>query len=279
MGPEIKAPHRCSGPSATATPLSHCRVGTVSFQRRPRWTTLRGRQAEGPAAPHGQASGGRHARPYIRSHAEPSRFRRATMASVSPKPPVSGRRRVLEAALLLLHRAGVDAVSMRAVAEEAGVTATALYRHFEDKERLVLELRGEAGAVFQDCVAAGLARTDPWERLLGLLLGARRFAMDHPRYYELLFQVPGQRRRFPRDLHAPTRDFAPLVAAVEGAMDTGVLRRADPAETALILASHLHGVLRLWLIGRFGTDRAAFDAFADTSFAALFAGLAPPRSR
>jgi len=51
-------------------------------------------------------------------------------------PTRSARQRALDAALAVLHDEGVAAVTMRAVAERAGVSATALYRLFTDKDGL-----------------------------------------------------------------------------------------------------------------------------------------------
>ena len=47
------------------------------------------------------------------------------------------RERVLIAATDLFQRHGVQGVSMRKIAERVGVTATAIYRHYEDKNELL----------------------------------------------------------------------------------------------------------------------------------------------
>lgn len=190
--------------------------------------------------------------------------------------PVSARQRVLTAALTVLQRDGLEGVTMRGVAEAAGVTATALYRHFEDKDQLLRELGREAGALFRDYLEPALARERPADRLLGVLVCARRFALDQPHYYELLFLTRlGPARSYPRDYRRAGGDFALLRELVQDAISDGFLRRDDPVPVALTLASHLHGLLRLWRLQRFGRDRKAFEAFADESFARLLAGLAP----
>ena len=48
------------------------------------------------------------------------------------------RERIVEEARDLYLTAGLAGLSMRKVAERVGVTATALYRHFEDKQALLL---------------------------------------------------------------------------------------------------------------------------------------------
>jgi len=167
---------------------------------------------------------------------------------------------------------------MRAVADTMGVTATALYRHFHDKDELVREMNREIGALFRDRLAPGLDRTDPWERLLGVILSARAFALDYPRYYELHFLTRnGHPSRYPDDFRPPRGELALLVDAIRACLDRGLLKPNDPVDLALDVTAHLHGLLRFWWMGRFGTDRDGFEAFADDSFARFFAGLAPTR--
>lgn len=56
--------------------------------------------------------------------------------------PVGTRERALSAALDLFSREGYDAVSMREIAEELGVSKAALYHHFTSKEEIAQELIG-----------------------------------------------------------------------------------------------------------------------------------------
>ena len=195
-----------------------------------------------------------------------------------PTTPLrSGRQRALAAALAVLRRDGLEAMSMRAVAEEAGVTATALYRHFADKDALIAELVREAGALFRDYLGPALERTDPADRLLGILVAARSYALDEPRLYQLLFLTPlGRPRRYPEGFRTPGGDFGAAAEIVGEAMAAGVLREDDPVDVTRTLTSHLHGLLRLWLLDRFA-DRETFEAFTDASFTRILAGLAPDR--
>ncbi len=190
--------------------------------------------------------------------------------------PPTTRQRILAAAAAVLHDAGSGAVTMRAVAERAGVTATALYRHFHDKDALLDGLRIEIRARFLDATARGADRPESGDRLLGALVAARTFAIEAPAFYTYLFLEPSRRvPRYPDDFSPPPTSMLELVALVEGCMDEGLLRHDSPMDVALLLAATLHGLLRLWLLGRFGDDRDTFEDFCDAAFVRLFAGLAP----
>jgi AcrR family transcriptional regulator len=96
------------------------------------------------------------------------------------------RQEIIDAALAIADKGGLDAVSMRTVAEHVGVTPMALYRHFNGKlalldamvERLVTSLLPERA-------------TGAWdERLVGLAHTYRGVAQRHPWSAQLLFSRP-----------------------------------------------------------------------------------------
>src|SRR3954467_11483743 len=88
--------------------------------------------------------------------------------ALPPAAPPSGTRvRALSTALELFSRDGYDAVSMRAIAEELGVTKAALYHHFTSKEEIARELVGSYLAAVDEIVSWA-ERTQPeLDQLLG----------------------------------------------------------------------------------------------------------------
>jgi AcrR family transcriptional regulator len=61
---------------------------------------------------------------------------RKKTAATKGRPPLS-RERVLQAALALVDEGGLDALSMRKLAQELGVEAMSLYNHVENKDDIV----------------------------------------------------------------------------------------------------------------------------------------------
>jgi AcrR family transcriptional regulator len=100
------------------------------------------------------------------------------------------RQEILDAALDLADDKGLEAVSMRALAERAGVTPMALYPHVGSKGAL---LDGMLGRVIGQMVADE-GPPDPdadWrERLRLLMRGARELAHRHPWVAALAFSRP-----------------------------------------------------------------------------------------
>jgi AcrR family transcriptional regulator len=91
----------------------------------------------------------------------------------SAPPPVRHRRgltreKVVERALEIGDREGLDAVSVRRVASELGVTSMALYRHVKDKNDLFSAMLNAVMANVD--LTAGIAPTMPWQDQVRRLL-------------------------------------------------------------------------------------------------------------
>ena len=63
----------------------------------------------------------------------------------------------MTAALEVLEKDGLDNLSLRALAQTLGVSKTAPYRHFEDKQALLIALSAEGFRLFADALEASTA--------------------------------------------------------------------------------------------------------------------------
>src|SRR3990172_5653341 len=95
------------------------------------------------------------------------------------------RTRILDAARELFAEQGVEAVSMRKIAEKIEYTATALYFHFRDKDALLRELCALDFLAFTKRFMSLAKVQDPIERLRGLGEAYVAFAMKHPHHFRL----------------------------------------------------------------------------------------------
>lgn len=97
------------------------------------------------------------------------------MATTEPATRLS-RERILEAALGLAERDGLEALSMRRLAQELDVWPMSIYRYFQDKEALLDALGEVAAARIRTPSARGSWRS----QLTGLLRQARQVFITHP---------------------------------------------------------------------------------------------------
>jgi AcrR family transcriptional regulator len=181
---------------------------------------------------------------------------------------------LLDATLRVLDRDGIDAVTLRAVASELGVSAPAVYWHFEDKEALMTEIRRQLAADFvarvRGATAAASPDTLPLEAVGDAFLD---FAIDYPHRFQLLFRSRAANPDKPlKKRPAPGTSFGVLVQAAEQGMESGDLVKDDPTSVALSIAALGQGLVLLFERGRF-TNKAEFAEFARLSFRRLLRGL------
>lgn len=102
---------------------------------------------------------------------------------------MGGRREeILDAALAIADEHGLEAVSMRTLADRVGVTPMALYRHVKDKAAL---LDGMVGRLLVALLPSDTVKDQPWDERLGDLARAcRKVTQHHPWAAHLLFSRP-----------------------------------------------------------------------------------------
>jgi AcrR family transcriptional regulator len=103
---------------------------------------------------------------------------------------------IKQTARRILVAEGPDAVSLRAIAREMGMTAPALYRYFGSREDLVkhiiADIFTELTAGIRGAIAAadGVADGDMTAKVFAACREFRRWSLSHPREYELIFATP-----------------------------------------------------------------------------------------
>ena len=118
------------------------------------------------------------------------------------------RTRIVDAALAMIDRDGVDAFTMRQLAADLGVTPMALYNHFNGKLEL---LRNVAGQMLAEIEFDN--GTQDWrERVAGCFRALRDACLRHPGAARLL-EVNGV---------APAAVFAPMQVAVAALTGAGL---------------------------------------------------------
>ena len=159
------------------------------------------------------------------------------------------REELLEAALrLLADAAHPDDVSIRAIAREAGVSPTAAYRHFEDRDELVGEAVGCCFQGFADLLAERVADVDdPFRRLAEAGRAYIEFAEEQGGRYRILFSNPVMFEGDSETKHlAGDQAFDALVQIVQDCIDAGApTRSSDPRYVAYQVWTWAHGIADL----------------------------------
>lgn len=152
---------------------------------------------------------------------------------------------------LLLASADEDAVSVRAVAEEVGLTPAALYRHYPDKETLLYAVCARHfDRLTAEVAEPALASTDdPVLALRRLGEAYVRFGVEHPEHYRIMFmrRQDHEPEQYAADRVLETGLFGVTIPAVQRCLDEGRFRAdaGDALEIAWALWMAVHGITSL----------------------------------
>jgi TetR/AcrR family fatty acid metabolism transcriptional regulator len=165
------------------------------------------------------------------------------------------RRFILEAAGDAFGAKGFHAVTVKDIAERAGIAHGTFYLYFKDKKDIYRELSRELQSQITEVILPGGAAGAPAEgtdvttlvrqRLAGL---ARLFEREAGLARVFVYRAPGtdpefedQRRRFVLDLTDG------IAAVLRAGADRGVFRRHDPRVAAMCLVGSIDMVIESWL--------------------------------
>jgi AcrR family transcriptional regulator len=155
---------------------------------------------------------------------------------------------IVAAATELLEETGSeDAITLRGVARQVGITAPSVYGHFDNVDAIVMAVVGDAFEELEVALADALddqGDTSSAEaRLRAVCRAYLDFARESPQRYRVMFR---RHRTGPNAMSAPRpapdllggRAFGLLVDAVGGSADPGGLGHAVTDATVLWVAIH-----------------------------------------
>jgi AcrR family transcriptional regulator len=202
-------------------------------------------------------------------------------APVRRRPSAHGagdtRTELMAAARDLFLENGPAQFSLREVARRVGISAPAVYRHFDNKEALLLAACTQGFHVFSGYLVRALSARTPRERLLATSEQYRLFALENPLDYRFIFMTVADKVRSETggSLEQDTT-FQFLVDRVRECTEAGVLAPNEPMISAVLIWAHVHGLVSLRLsqhLHAIGNDEA-FTGLYRASVERLLRGLA-----
>jgi AcrR family transcriptional regulator len=184
------------------------------------------------------------------------------------------RERLCAAAERLFAEHGPDAVTMRQLAAELGVSPMTPYRYFEDKDEILAAVRTNGFNRFAEQLEAARAAT-PDARARGEAVGEAyvRFALENPHSYKLMFDLNQPNvEKYPDLIAAGQRARATMTDHVKDSIAAGIYA-GDPERIGMMMWAAVHGVVVLQLAGLLPASLAR-DLYHGIS-STLGKGLAP----
>jgi AcrR family transcriptional regulator len=167
----------------------------------------------------------------------------------------------------LLDEGGPAAVTLREVGARAGVSRTAPYRHFADKDALLAAIAARELSRRLAPDATSSRPPSPMNQMLGYV----RWAQRHPARFKLTFGAwSGESAELGDSAHLARQR---LVEAVVEEQRAGRLPKGDPERVAALVLALAHGAADLALSGHLAADGKG-HASPEDLVADLFAYLA-----
>jgi AcrR family transcriptional regulator len=166
------------------------------------------------------------------------------------------RRALLDEALRTIQTHGVEHLTLRTVGDRLGVSRSALYRHFADKQSLLATVGTEGFRTLRQAIV------DAWEQngrghagFQAMGKAYVQFAVAHPSHYRVMFggfiESATKDDHFVAEAHAEAHAaFQVLVDALVEQQNAGDIRRDDPVLMARFVWALFHGTAMLVIDGQ-----------------------------
>ena len=185
------------------------------------------------------------------------------------------RAEILQAAERIFVADGYEGATIRKIADEVGVSSTALYMHFRDKDEILLEICTDAIQSLLDINTEISAQPiDAVSRVRLMLEAYVRFGLSHPNAYRLVFCDTPLATVEKRDITGEigTQCFDRFSGVVREIAAEGRLRTGEPTTVAQTLWVACHGMAAM-MITRPSFDWAEPEEFMRVMIEGLLFGL------
>lgn len=197
------------------------------------------------------------------------------------------RNSLIQAALTLVTERGVDGFSLRGAARTVGVSPSACYRHFADREALLAAVAHEGLDTLAEAMsvaAAPYSDATPYDavrRFWSYSSAYLHFALEHPAHFRVIHALPKSEQS--RVMMLPRTPAVLAQAAMERLVETGVVAPEAAGRALLACWASIHGLASLAVSGQLpvadGVALAvSLDAVLRTALmgAGVDAALLPP---
>jgi AcrR family transcriptional regulator len=156
-------------------------------------------------------------------------------------------RALIVTALEVIHAEGVEALTLRRVGARAGVSRSALYRHFDDKSALMARIASDGFRILHETLVRVRANASPdaGDTLEVLAAAHVHFARANPSHYATMFGSAMDREKHPDLARQADAARGEVVGAVRDAQRRAALGSGDPERIAEVMWALTFGIARL----------------------------------
>ena len=188
---------------------------------------------------------------------------------------VDTRESLMSAASALLAEEGPEALTVRRIAAQAGVSTMGVYSRFGGKDGVVDALFREGFDGLKQAISTTPESSDPLDDLRTCCRAYRSFALAHGTHYRIMFEgaVPGFTAS-DASLEVAAATYESVAERVRRCVEAGQLSGGTHYEIAASLWAACHGLVSLELLAK-KPAILADDAPYERTMAAILRGFAP----
>lgn len=160
---------------------------------------------------------------------------------------------LIQAGVKILTKEGIGGLSLRKVAQRAGVSHSAPYSHFPDKQSLIAAISTEGfKQLYAELDAAVSSHpSDPKRQLQEGAWAYVQFAMNHADTFKIMFSgILEKEKEYPAFVEISQKTFERVVDVVRACQTVGILRSTPPEIMAVSVWGQMHGIISLILEGQ-----------------------------
>lgn len=158
------------------------------------------------------------------------------------------KKALVNSGVAILAEKGIKNLSLRESARRAGVSHTAPYRHFEDKDALLAAIAEEGFQLLIYKLKLAIAKypNNPLQRHSAIGEAYVQFAVENPNHLQVMFgNVFKDYKKYPNLKQVSEQSFALLVETIKDCQKAGVMKKSNAVQLALVAWSAIHGLSML----------------------------------
>ena len=160
---------------------------------------------------------------------------------------------LIKAGVGILSKDGVGGLSLRKVAKKSGVSHSAPYAHFADKQALIAAISTEGFKQLYTELDAAVSpySSDPRQQLIEGAWAYAQFAINNTDTFNIMFSgVLEKEKDYPAFVEISRKTFERVVEIIKACQGAGVLRPSPPELMAVSVWGQVHGIISLALEGQ-----------------------------
>ncbi|HMV44913.1 MAG TPA: TetR/AcrR family transcriptional regulator [Leptospiraceae bacterium] len=155
------------------------------------------------------------------------------------------KKALLDSGVSILAEQGIKNLSLREAARRAGVSHTAPYRHFEDKDALLAAIAEEGFNRLILKLEEGIAKhpNNPLQRHYAIGEAYVQFALENPNHLQVMFgNVLEDYKKYSSLKQVSDKSFSLLVETIKDCQKAGIVKKSNAIQLALVAWSAIHGL-------------------------------------